>query len=184
MLHLVRERNDGGGYTYTDKSVSFVYGTILSHRTITYSPKEVRGSKNQETHPNDKVVDTYDVFKVRGDDNGQKLFEFMAGIIGQKGMEAAHFKCGIEGDKGLNFVSTAHYYPSPTKASEPSLGYLFNGQLRFGYTIREIIHSHPFTKQASQNDNSFSEKVKSGCEKLGIDSPIFKIYHNGDYIIY
>ena len=46
-------------------SISFEYGTVESQRSISFSP-------------DGKTTDTYDVYKVRGDNNGTALFEFMS----------------------------------------------------------------------------------------------------------
>ena len=137
-LHIVDDKEN----RLARKSIEFEYGTVESHRSISYFNKEK------------KAKDTYDVYQVRGDDNGTKLFEFLAINIAGEEMEASHAKCGISGENGLNFITTAHLKPRyeidnegdlHKIASEPAMSYFLNGQLLKGYTIRELNHSHPFT---------------------------------------
>ena len=45
---------------------------------------------------------------------------------------------GIPGKKGLNFITTSHEH-----SKEAGMTDLFNKQLKFGYTIRKDVHSHP-----------------------------------------
>ena len=99
-------------------SISFKYGTIESQRTIPINSTE-----------------SYDVFQVRGDGNGNALFQFIAE---NTKVEFSEIKTGIPGDKGLNFITTSH-----SESSESGGGYLYSGQLYNGYTLREMNHSHP-----------------------------------------
>ena len=99
-------------------SISFKYGTIESQRTIPINSTE-----------------SYDVFQVRGDGNGNALFPFIAE---NTKVEFSEIKTGIPGDKGLNFITTSH-----SESSESGGGYLYSGQLYNGYTLREMNHSHP-----------------------------------------
>jgi RHS repeat-associated protein len=105
-----------GNKTYN--SISFDYGTVESQRSISFSP-------------DGKTTDTYDVYKVRGDNNGTQLFEFMSNNVSGSGtgVEISQAMTGIAGDKGLNFVTTGHM-----KATEPGMTHLLNGQLLHGYT--------------------------------------------------
>jgi hypothetical protein len=151
----------------TDNSISFEYGTVESQKTQTFSP-------------DGKVIDTYDVYRVRGDENGMTLFEFMADHItgSPSQVEIGQAKTGEEGDKGLNFITTSH-----ESRIESSLSYLVYGQLLYGYTIRELNHSHPNSNHASKNDiNSKSADLENlrKARKYGLQSgqiPLFKIYH-------
>ena len=46
------------------------------------------------------------MFKVRGDENGTELFEFFAkNVTMVSKVEFSHAKTGLEGGKGLNFIS-------------------------------------------------------------------------------
>ena len=137
------------------KSCEFVYGTVEKHIQKSY---ESRGDKG-----------VYDVFQVRGDENGEKLFKFFANAVVEQEMEVSHIKCGIEGNNGLNFVSTAHFKPYKEIrengevykiAAEPSETYLWNGRLQYGYTVRAINHSHPLSADPSGSDLIFAEQIR------------------------
>ena len=99
-------------------SVSFAYGTI-------------------EQQENRKVGDEvkYTWFDVRGDENGTKLFEFFAN---NTTVEWSQFMMGVEGDKGLNVISTSHEHNTEQAAS-----FLLENKLWNGYTIRNYVHNHP-----------------------------------------
>src|SRR5690554_912335 len=62
-------------------SISFEYGTIESQRTIALNS-----------------TDSYDTYKVRGDNHGTQMFEFMSQ---NTSIEWSQSKTGIAGDKGL-----------------------------------------------------------------------------------
>ena len=98
--------------------VSFTYGTI---------------EQQEERKDGDKVTHTW--FDVRGDENGEKLFRFFAN---NTSVEWSQFMMGIEGDRGLNVISTSHEYDRENTAS-----FLLGNKLMYGYTIREYIHNHP-----------------------------------------
>ncbi len=177
--HIVTDKHDAfymvddEGNRIEGEELIFPYGTIESYIKRNYS------YKNQN--------DTYDVFQMRGDDNGKKLFEFLANAVVEQGIEVSHIKSGIEGEKGLNFVSTAHFKPiTEVKedglvhriASEPSLSYLWNGRLQYGYTIREINHSHPLSAEPSDSDLRFTSRIRqiySDIKKT--QAPNFSIFY-------
>ena len=121
---------DNDGNRLEDKSITFDYGTIESHRSQsgTYQKRNDDGTTSEE-------VTMIDIFKVRGDENGTKLFEFFADNTNAEWSQA---KTGIEGDKGLNFLTTGHI-----EYTEPGMSALINGQLAGGYTLREFNHNHP-----------------------------------------
>ena len=169
-FHIV----DDKGNRLAGKSIEFEYGTVESHRSISYFNEEK------------KAKDTYDVYQVRGDDNGTKLFEFLAINIAGEEIEASHAKCGISGENGLNFITTAHLKPRyeidnegdlHKIASEPAMSYFLNDQLLKGYTIRELNHSHPFTDKKTDNDKRFASQIRNILGKKKENIPIFNIYH-------
>ena len=102
-----------------------------------------------------------DIFKIRGDDNGKQLFEFFAD---NTNVEWGHAMTGIAGDKGLNFITTGH-----DEGSEPGMTALLNGQLKYGYTVREINHSHP------NGNYSPSSKDMLGAEEYKAANPNVKL---------
>ena len=88
-------RVDKEGKRVDGRSITLDYRTIEKQKSISYSP-------------DGKTVDTYDMYQVRGDENGKKFFEFMAEAVSDAGMEVTHIQCGVEGEKGLNFITCAH----------------------------------------------------------------------------
>ncbi|WP_295962429.1 JAB-like toxin 1 domain-containing protein [uncultured Alistipes sp.] len=69
-------------------TISFEHGTIESQRTIALNS-----------------TDSYDIYKIRGDDNSTQIFEFLSH---NTTVEWSQAKTGITGNNGLNFVTTAH----------------------------------------------------------------------------
>ena len=145
-------------------SISFEYGTIESQRSISFSP-------------DGQTTDTYDVYRIRGDNNGTALFEFMSNNISgsRTGVEISQAMTGIKGDKGLNFITTGH-----TKAKEPGMTHLLMGQLLNGYTIRELNHSHPYTPNPSSSDKRFASQIKDIMKQRNISVPEFNLYYVPD----
>lgn len=79
-------------------------------------------------------------------------------------------KTGTEGNKGLNFITTGH------KASrEPGGSYLLNGQLRNGYTVRQLNHTNPASSESSDSDNKYKAEVSRFYKNRGIKVPQFNI---------
>ena len=163
---------DKDGNRIDGQSITLDYRTIEKQKSISYSP-------------DGKTVDTYDMYQVRGDENGKKLFEFMAEAVSDAGIEVTHIQCGVEGEKGLNFITCAHERPkeevingvSYTTSSEKSGWNLFSGRLRYGYTIRNWNHSHPKSTEASLSDLSLKNAATKILQRLGRKCPQFNIYH-------
>jgi RHS repeat-associated protein len=161
------EKDDDGNFkrTYTTdedgnisyNSISFKYGTIESQKTIGLS--------------SDK---SFDVYKVRGDENGTALFEFMGKHVtgSSSKVEVSQAMTGIEGDKGLNFITTSH-----EERKESGMTHLLNKQLLHGYTIRELNHSHPNSDYAGVDDFAFANAIIFNQNKNGYKIPIFHIYY-------
>jgi RHS repeat-associated protein len=175
---------DNDGNRIEGKSITFDYGTVESHRSQsgTYQKRNADGTRSE-------VVTTIDIFKVRGDDNGTQLFEFFAD---NTSVEWSQAKTGIEGDKGLNFLTTGHI-----EYTEPGIAALINGQLSGGYTIRELNHNHPGGTAVpsgipgltgSSGDVSFAKAVTEWYKKAypnRSSSPTYNIYITGKgYIPY
>ena len=76
----------------------------------------------------------YDVYKVRGDANSKRLFEFMAD---NTKVEWSQMMLGKKGS-GPSYITTSH-----SKMSEAGGADLFYRQIRHGYTYREDNHNHP-----------------------------------------
>jgi RHS repeat-associated protein len=87
--------------------------------------------------------DNYYIIQITGDDQAKDLFEFLAapenfGLKAGQNVEWGRTMTGESGDKGLNFLTT-----SQGRTSEKAGGYLFDNQLKNGYTIRGHDHNHP-----------------------------------------
>ncbi len=106
--------NDNGEYV---ASMSMKYGSV-------------EHSSTQKT----KSGVPYDVYKVRGDNNSKRLFEFMAD---NTKVEWSQMKLGKKGS-GPSFITTSH--SADSEAGSPDL---FYRQIRYGYTYREDNHNHP-----------------------------------------
>ncbi len=107
--------------------------------------------------------DNYYFMQVKGDENAQKLFEFVAtpqnfGLKAGKNVEWSIFYTGKAGDNGVNFLAT-----SQGLDSEKAGSYLFNNQLKNGYTIRGHDHNHPT-----------NEPTPSGTGGVGGDIQVMK----------
>lgn len=109
-------------FVVNGKEKEFTYGTVEKSKTQTYSD-------------DGKNTKSYDFYRIRGDDNGTELFEFLAN---ETKVEWSQAKLGVEGEKGLNYLTTSH-----DNSTEKGMGLLINGQLKYGYTAREFNHNHP-----------------------------------------
>lgn len=175
-FYIVSKGEDGEYYRKTDENgneilISFEYGTVEKSRSISYSP-------------DGKTTDTYDVYQIRGDANGSRLFEFFSENITTNGYVSSNGKplgvefglvqTGIEGDKGLNFITTSHTILADYGQKE-----LYNGRLYNGYYIRLFVHSHPVHPFASENDLAAFKIVKNYQTRRGWLPPITGIYFVG-----
>ncbi len=79
--------------------------------------------------------DDYTYIDVRGDDNGDTVFKFLAD---NTGVEYTQLRLGLEGPDGKNIISTSHQVDKERAAE-----HIFKNQLIYGYTLREHIHNHP-----------------------------------------
>src|SRR5690554_4975031 len=129
-FHIVEQDNDGNWNRVEGKSISFKYGTIESKRS-----QNSAYTKRNDDGTTESAKTTIDIYKIRGDENGTKLFEF---VSENTNVEWSQIKTGTEGAKGLNFLTTGHI-----EYTEPGASDLIMGQLYAGYTIRELNHNHP-----------------------------------------
>ncbi len=126
-----------------------------------------------------------DIYKLRGDENSQELFEWYANNIK---VEFSLFKTGEKGESGLNFITTSH-----EKITDRGARWLFDTQLKYGYTIREHIHNHPSNSSNPSGAWDNDETVKKAGEwgdvwfanhvyynKKGLGTTVFKIYTSKD----
>ena len=154
-------KNVDGEWQRTGDKLEFGQGTKITQKTYTYAS-------------DDNTVRSYDVYQVRGDENGTTLFEFLAdNITGSSSqVEMGQIMTGVEGDKGLNFITTSH-----TKNKEASIKYMINKQIQYGYTVREINHSHTANPAPSMNDIIVATQVIDAYKARGLHVPQFYIYH-------
>ena len=128
-------------------------GTYAAYYTEELNGHGVINPYYTTTYETDGVRYEVEAFKVRGDENAEKAFETLAD---QTCKEWSLFQTGKSGEKGLNFLSTSH-----KGASDISGSYIFNRQLKFGYTIRAHHHNHPRgTAQESDADRTFRDIVR------------------------
>ena len=123
----------------------------------------------------------YDVYQIRGDIFSSNLFKHLADITS---VEWSLMQTGVAGEKGLNFITTSH-----NESEEAGMTSLFNRQLKYGYTIRKEIHSHPKnTPYPSGLDENKPGDVQYARMVTNISKqfPAFQIYlpKNGKYIEY
>lgn len=165
---------DNKGKRLRGKELIFSYGTI---------ERQWKNSFKHKGH--------YDIYKVRGDNFGNSLFEFFAN---NTSVEWTHFMLGKSGDQGLNLLITSHQ-----ALSEEGGGDMANNVLIKGYTIREHRHNHPSGSDIPSGlpgtilpngsngkaDIQFASSLNSLLRKRNARAPQYKIYvKNGKYIEY
>ena len=157
------------GERMEDACIEFDYGTVTQTKTLSLDGG------------------LYDMYQIKGDDNGTSLFEFLAD---NSEVEWSHIKTGKEGGNAQNFITTSH-----SKKDEKGSSHLWSNRLKYGYTVREMNHSHPSgipipsgmpgTAQFSKGDISFATTVSRHYNRKGINPPMFNVYNcNGGYVPY
>ena len=129
---------DGSGVIAS--SDPFPYHTIKKQGT--YGAYDINGNK----------LGNYDVYKIRGDANGTKIFEFLSYYTM---VEWSLAKTGIAGDDALNFLTTSY-----EEATDYGMTPLYRTQLFKGYTLRKMIHNHP--SGTAYPSGSFDRKDQYG----------------------
>ena len=114
----------------------------------------------------------YYVVEVKGDVQAKDLFEFFTtpenfGLKAGQNIEWGRFLTGEAGESGKNFLTT-----SQELISEKASSYLFDNQLKYGYSIRGYDHNHP-------NDNPHP----SGTGAENVDIPVMKKWKNEGNIL-
>ena len=160
---------NSNGERIENACIEFKYGTVTKTKTI---------SLNEGT---------YDLYQIKGDDNGKNLFEFLAD---NSRVEWSHVKTGEKGRNAQNFITTSH-----SEIEERGSSHLWANRLKYGYTVREMSHSHPRgiaipsglpgTTQFGMGDISFATTISNYYSGKGINPPLFNVYNcNGGYIPY
>ena len=145
------------GNRIENRNIKLDYGVIKKITTRNLNSKE-----------------SFDLYKIKGDKNGEDLFRFFADNISASNekIEFSLIQTGIEGKKAVNYITTSH-----AKGEEKGLTYLYAETLYNGYSIRNIIHSHPISDIPSKSDLKLSEQIKKNQVINNLPVPIFKIYH-------
>ena len=117
----------------------------------------------------------FTVLKIRGDQNADNLYRGVSIFAVKYGAktEFSLAKTGIAGDKGLDFLTTSH-----EDSTEASMSHLYANQLKFGYHIRSLSHSHPRGYDASEADVDFKNWIRETQPeswKNKIEFRIFKV---------
>ena len=152
-----------------DACIEFKYGTVANTKTLSLN----EGS--------------YDMYQIKGDDNGKLLFEFLAN---NSAIEWSLIQTGKEGDNAQNFITTSH-----SSTGEKGGYHLWGNRLKYGYTIREMDHSHPSgipipsgmpgTDQFGRGDILFATIISGHYNEKGKTPPLFNVYNcNGGYVSY
>ncbi len=128
----------------------------------------------------------YQAYKIRGDENGQKLFEFMAD---HTGVEWSHYQLDEEGKNGLNYVSSDF-----NSSSDGSGTYMFNEFISNGqHVLRVHSHNHPSgvlapsdNEKLNTGDIPNAKSVDTHVKQFQTNSPIHKIYSaiSNQYIVF
>ena len=141
-------------------NIAFKAGTIIGTHRISNSKKIVDRSLYPDEDRDNKNADpnhpTIDYLRVRGDDNAVKIFEFLSDELDENEIEFTMVMTGLNGKKGLNFIGCSHL-----AGADNSSKILYDGMLKYGYTIRFWIHNHPFTFNPSKSDQNFINSINS-----------------------
>lgn len=154
-------------------------GNTINGGTLTFEAGTIEGQKEISYKNGDGGYGVADVFQIRGDAESTNLFHFLADHItgSSSRVEIGEIKTGLQGDLGLNFITTSH-----TSGKDASKYNLFTDQLIFGYTIREMNHSHPTHPFPSGLDDGKKDILMAqifsvALARLNRNIPSFHIYH-------
>lgn len=177
----INNKGDIVKHIKTDKHDAFFFvnkaGKRVNGRSISFQYGTIEKTTGQKTDGGLK----YDVYQVRGDQNGKKLFESFAKYTS---VEWSIMQTGIKGAKGLNYITSSH-----EKGSEAGMVDLFYKQLRNGNTLRSFYHSHPSNSlipssfaKGTYGDIPMAKKITNATNqpiKFGIYGP-----QSGKYVFY
>ena len=112
----------------------------------------------------------YDVITVKGDEKGSEIFEFLSNnITTDYNVEIGQVKTGGK-DSGKNYIITNHEIGV-------SVGGEFYKRYLSNTTARELIHSHPLSDYAGNEDKNSAYYVTQIAKQHGKILPRFFIYH-------
>ncbi|MBR4047068.1 MAG: hypothetical protein IKK07_01245 [Bacteroides sp.] len=180
VKHVETDEHDAFYFVGRDENVIPGKSFTLKYGTVELSKTEYYHLKRKST--NSYVSGYFDYYRVRGDDNAKELFEFLSEGTAATNVEWSHIMAGIEGEEGLNYITTSH-----TEKYEAGMPSLWNTQFYNGYTLRVMNHSHPNYFENSKADMDFKNgvyeyKIENGFYPI----PIFRIYHvpSKKYFVY
>ena len=101
--------------------------------TIDDSPEMKYGSIQSVNRYQGKITPWYSVMKVKGDENGRIIHEFLAS---HTKVEWVRILIG-NSKNSTNFITTTN-----EEDADGAAMFLFMNQLRYGYHLREKIHNH------------------------------------------
>ena len=130
---MIQVKNDDGTI---DESPKMKYGTIQSTRKY-----------------GDGKGGWYNVMKVKGDENGRIIHEFLAS---RTKVEWGRILVG-DGKNSSNFITTTN-----EEDADGAAMFLFMNQLRYGYHLREKIHNHFGSPEPSDWNGDY--KIAYGIE--------------------
>ena len=119
----------------TDKHDAIFLVDASGKRTFGKSIYFLLGSINKVSTQDNAPDISYDVYQIRGDKTAMALFKYFAR---NTSVEWSLLQTGTAGENGLNFIITSH----EEKVEHGMVG-LVENKLRYGYTLRKSIHSHP-----------------------------------------
>ncbi|MCM1450953.1 MAG: hypothetical protein NC102_01675, partial [Clostridium sp.] len=134
-----------------------------NHQSIELSSNAVEDYFKSKTKDDHGVSLDYECLKIRGDKESTALFEFFAK---NTDVEWSQAKTGFE-ETGPSYISTSHMHDK-----EAGMTHMINHMLIYGYTVREINHSHPENSAPSKSDHNFASKYGFLFEP----NPVFKVY--------
>ena len=133
-----------------------------------------KGTINKVIKNNTISVDnglvSFTSFKIKGDNAAFKIFEFLAdNITTINNIEYSIFSVGKEGENGISFVSTSH-----TPAEECGCIFLYDSQLKYGYTVRSFYHSHRDSLSPGRGDGKTKTKILQEHSRRNPQQPPIK----------
>ena len=150
------EGNTRKGANGEDLSIQYEYNTLKVKQNLSFnSGKDHYG---------------YDVISVNGDKKGSEIFEFLSNnITTDYNVEIGQVKTGGK-DSGKNYIITNHEIGV-------SVGGEFYKRYLSNTTARELIHSHPLSDYAGNEDKYSAYYVTQIAKQHGKILPRFFIYH-------
>ena len=140
-------------------------------KALAFERHILEGLKRQSTYYYErgrKVVGSIDIYRIRGDENAQRLFEFLAEATG---VEWGWWQVGESGERSLNFLTT-----TGLRGMEVGGRDLYWGQLRYDYTLRRRVHSYPTADFPSEEDILAARQLLLYQRRRGLSIPKFQIY--------